>query len=127
MSKVLMSINPIHAEKIFSGTKKFEFRKTQCNKHIEAIVIYVTSPIMKVLGEVRVRNVIEGPPNVVWEKTRMAAGIDLSFFNRYFEGRNKAVAYELGDITIFSKPKLLRDYGLKAAPQSYVYIKEGST
>ena len=121
--KVLMSINPIHAEKILAGTKKYEFRKVQCKKRIDAIVIYVTAPIIKVLGEVEVKEVIEDTPQTVWEKSKTAAGIDLSFFNRYYQGRNKAVAYELGDITLFTKPKNLSDYGLKVAPQSYAYVK----
>ena len=123
MAKVLMSVNPIHAEKILSGTKKYEFRKTRCKKPIEVIVIYITAPIMKILGEVQVKNVIEGIPQDVWDKTKSAAGIDFSFFNRYYEGRNKAIAYELGDATVFSKPKHLHDYGLTAVPQSYAYIQ----
>ena len=45
MVKVLMSINPLHAEKILSGTKKYEFRKIRCKKPIDTIVIYVTAPI----------------------------------------------------------------------------------
>ena len=75
MAKVLMSVNPIHAEKILSGTKKYEFRKTRCKKPIEVIVIYITAPIMKILGEVQVKNVIEGIPQDVWDKTKSAAGI----------------------------------------------------
>ena len=124
MAKVLMSINPIHAEKILSGTKKYEFRKTRCKLPIDTIVIYATAPIMKVLGEVKVKSVIEELPQIVWEKTQTAAGIDLSFFNRYYEDRNKAIAYELGEVTKFPSPKVLRDYGLKVPPQSYAYIQE---
>ena len=59
MAKVLMSINPTHAEKILSGTKKYEFRKTRCKLPIDTIVIYATAPIMKVLGEVKVKSVID--------------------------------------------------------------------
>ena len=118
-----MSINPIHAEKILAGTKKYEFRKVRCKKQIEVIVIYATAPIMKVLGEVKVKEVIEDSLQAVWDKTKTAAGIDLSFFNRYYQRRKKAVAYELGDVTIFTKPKNLSDYGLKVAPQSYAYVK----
>ena len=124
MTKVLMSINPIHAEKILSGTKKYEFRKTRCKLQIDTIVIYATAPIMKVLGEVKVKSVIEELPQIVWEKTQTAAGIDLSFFNYYYEDRNKAVAYELGEVAKFPSPKVLRDYGLKVPPQSYAYIQE---
>ena len=124
MVKVLMSINPLHAEKILSGTKKYEFRKIRCKKQIDTIVIYVTAPIKKVLGEVQIKNIIEDTPKNVWEKTKHAAGVELSFFNRYYENRSKALAYELGKVTAFSEPKKLHDYGLKAAPQSYAYIQE---
>ena len=123
MTKVLMSINPIHAAKILSGTKRYEFRKIRCKRQVDVIVIYVTAPIRKVLGEVKVKEVIEDIPQSVWDKTKTAAGIDVSFFNRYFEGRETAVAYALGDVTVFPKPKNLSDYGLKAAPQSYAYVK----
>ena len=123
MSKVLMSINPIHAGKILAGTKRYEFRKIRCKRQVGVIVIYVTAPIKKVLGEVKVTDVIEDMPQAVWNKTKTAAGIDESFFNRYFEGRKTAVAYALGDVTIFTEPKNLSDYGLKAAPQSYAYVK----
>lgn len=123
MTKILMSINPIHAEKILSGTKRYEFRKIRCKRQVDIIVIYVTAPISKVLGEVKVTGVIEDIPQAVWNKTKTAAGIDVSFFNRYFEGRKTAVAYALGDVTVYAKPKSLFDYGLKAAPQSYAYVK----
>ena len=121
--KVIMSINPMHAEKILAGTKRYEFRKIRCKKRVDVIVIYATAPIKKVLGEVEIRGVIEDLPQAVWEKTKTAAGIDVPFFNRYYQGRNKAVAYELGDMSIFVKPKNLSDYGLKVAPQSYAYVE----
>lgn len=124
MVKVLMSINPLHAEKILSGTKKYEFRKIRCKKPIDTIVIYVTAPIMKVLGEVQIKNITEDTPKNVWEKTKHAAGVDLFFFNRYYEMQSKAIAYELGNVTTFYEPKTVYDYGLKAAPQSYAYVQE---
>ena len=41
----------------------------------------------------------------------------------YYSGRDIAVAYELGCVTQFDSPRKLADYGLKVAPQSYVYIR----
>ena len=123
MSKVLMSIKTIHAEKILASIKRYKFRKIRCKKRVDVVVIYATAPIMKVLGEVEVKEIIEDTSRTVWEKTKTAAGIDLSFFNRYFEGRETVVAYALGDVTVFSKPKKLSDYNLKVAPQSYAYVE----
>ena len=118
-----MSINPEHVDNILSGTKKYEFRKTRCKEDIDSIIIYSTFPIMKVVAEVEVKEIIEGTPQVIWNKTQTAAGIDKLFFDRYYLGRSTAVAYALGKVKKFSTPKLLADYGIRTAPQSYVYVR----
>ena len=123
MCKLLMSINPEHVDNILSGTKKYEFRKTRCKEDIDSIIIYSTFPIMKVVSEVEVKEIIEGTPQVIWNKTQTAAGIDKLFFDRYYLGRSTAVAYALGKVKKFSTPKLLADYGIRTAPQSYVYVR----
>lgn len=123
MCKLLMSIKPEHVDNILSGTKKYEFRKTRCKEDIDSIIIYSTFPIMKVVAEVEVKEIIEGTPQVIWNKTQTAAGIDKLFFDRYYLGRSTAVAYALGNVKNFSTPKLLADYGIRTAPQSYVYVR----
>lgn len=123
MCKLLMSINPEHVDNILAGTKKFEFRKTKCKEKIDSIIIYSTFPIMRVVAEVEVKDIIEDTPQVVWSKTRTAAGIDKIFFDRYYNGRDVAVAYVLGEVRKFAAPKQLADYGVKAAPQSYIYVR----
>ena len=123
MCKLLMSINPEHVANILAGKKKFEFRKTKCKEQIDSIVIYSTAPVMKVVAEVEVKDIIEDTPQTVWKRTSTAAGIDKKFFDKYYSGRNIAVAYVLGCVTQFDSPRNLTDYGVKAAPQSYVYIR----
>ena len=117
-----MSINPIHVEKILSGIKKYEYRKIKCKQTIDTIVIYSTYPVMRVVGEVSVNAVLEDPPKALWDKTKDGAGIDYSFFKSYYNGYNKAIAYSLGDVVKYEHSKKLIEYGLKAAPQSFVYI-----
>lgn len=123
MYKLLMSINPEHVDNILAGTKRFEFRKTRCRESIESILIYSTAPIMKIVAEVEVTEIIEGSPQSVWSRTSSAAGIDRSFFDKYYDGKENAVAYALGQITQYRKPLGLADFGVKAAPQSYVYVR----
>jgi predicted transcriptional regulator len=123
MCKLLMSINPEHVDNILTGVKKFEFRKTKCREKIDGIVIYSTAPIMKVVGEVAVTDIIEGTPQKVWSHTSFAAGIDKSYYDQYYHGRKTAVAYVLGEIKQYNSPKYLSDYGIKTAPQSYVYVR----
>ena len=123
MCKLLMSINPQHVDNILAGTKRFEYRKTRCKEAIDAIVIYSTAPVMQIVAEVEVTDIIEGSPQMVWKKTATAAGIDKAFFDHYYSGRNTAVAYVLGQVKRYKTPRKLSDFGVKAAPQSYVYIR----
>ncbi len=123
MCKILLSINPEHVENIFNGTKKYEFRKKKCKESIDKIIIYSTAPVMKVVGEAVVEEVLEGSPTDVWQKTSKNSGINESFFQKYYNGREKAIAYKLKDIVKYESPKELSYYGIKAAPQSFVYIR----
>jgi predicted transcriptional regulator len=122
MCKILLSINPEHVDNILNGTKLFEFRKIRCKTDVDKIVIYTTYPVMKVVAEVCVEEVIEGNLNYVWEKTEKFSGISRSFYDKYYNGKNKAVAYKLGYVKKYKKQKLLGDYGLRYAPQSFVYL-----
>lgn len=122
MCKLLMSINPEHVENILSGKKHFEFRKTRCKQEIDAIIIYSTAPVCRVVAEAEVIDVLQDTPEKIWACTADDAGIDKAFFDFYYAGRDSAVAYALGAVRRYKKPKQLADYGVKAAPQSYVYI-----
>lgn len=123
MCKVLMSINPQHVDNILSGEKKFEFRRTHCKRAVDAILIYSTAPVMQIVGEVEVKEIIEDSPEMVWKRTASAAGIDKAFFDEYYSGKKTAIAYALGKVIQYSKPQLLSDYGIKSAPQSFIYIE----
>ncbi|HAE42426.1 MAG TPA: hypothetical protein DCG34_05830 [Clostridiales bacterium] len=122
MSQMLLSINPEHVENILLGTKKFEFRKVRCRSEVNTIIIYATSPVMQVVAEAEIIGVIEDDPHSVWMLTSEHAGISKGFFDRYFEGKNKAVAYRLGKVERYADPRPLSDYGINFAPQSFVYV-----
>ena len=82
--QILLSIKPEFVERIFDGVKKFEFRKVVANKSIDAIVIYATAPVMRVVGCVQVRGIIGDRPDGLWQKTKNVAGITREFFDSYF-------------------------------------------
>lgn len=122
MCKILLSINPEHIENIFNGNKKYEYRKVRCKQEVEKIIIYSTYPVKKIVGEATVERILESSPKKVWKATSKKAGINLKFFNQYYEGRDTAIAYELSNVIKYNKPKELKSYGLKIAPQSFVYV-----
>jgi len=122
MSDMLISINPKYVEEILNGNKKYEYRKTKCKRSINKIIIYSTSPTMKVVGEATVEKILEDSPKTIWMKTKDYSGVDIEFFNQYYKNKEKAVAYKLKDVKEYEKPRELSSYVIKNAPQSYVYI-----
>ena len=122
MCKMLLSINPQHVENILNGQKKFEFRKVRCRADVDNIVIYATSPIMQIVGEAVVIEIIQDSLDVVWEITSEYAGISRCFYDEYYQGKDKAVAYKLGKVKRYERPLQLSDLGIGFAPQSFVYI-----
>ena len=122
MCNMLISINPEHVENIFNGSKKYEYKKIRCKQDIDKIIIYSTYPIMKVVGEAKVEEILEDSPDNIWEETKKYSGIDLKFYQKYFKDRSKAIAYKLTKIKKYNDPKELSSYGIKAAPQSFIYV-----
>ena len=122
MCQMWLSINPEYVDKILAQTKRFEYRKNRCKSNVDTIVIYSTYPVMRVVGEVEVLDIIEDKAVKVWRQTKDYSGISKQFFDSYFKGRTKAVAYKLGKIKKYKKPMLLSEFGVKAAPQSFVYL-----
>ena len=119
---MLLSINPEHVENIMNGNKLFEFRKVRCREDVNKIIFYSTSPVMKVVGEAQVLEIIVDNPESVWEITSEHSGITKKFYDQYFESKGKAVAYRLGKVKRYRKPLKLSDFGVSFAPQSFVYV-----
>ncbi len=122
MRRILISINPEHVENIIKGKKKYEYRKIAAKQDVSSIIIYETTPIKKIVAEAEIVDVIMLPPEQLWQETKQSAGITKSFFDDYFQGRKIAYAYKLGKITVYKEPKKLLDFGIKSAPQSFVYV-----
>lgn len=122
MKALLLSINPEHVENILNETKRFEFRKNRCRYPVDSLIIYSTAPVKKIVGEAHIIRIIEDSPEEIWNKTKDAAGITKRFFDEYYNGKKKAVAYELGDVIKYAEPKMLSDFGLRCPPQSFSYV-----
>jgi len=120
--KILLSIKPPYVKNILNQKKRFEYRKTSPQRDIDTIVIYSTYPDMKVVGEVKVIELLSDTPENLWKLTQQYAGISNKAYMNYFSNKKIAYAYKLGDVLIFDTPKTLADYGLNQAPQSFVYL-----
>jgi predicted transcriptional regulator len=124
--RVLLSIKPNFAEAIFNGTKKYEFRRTIFREpKVNRVVLYVSSPICKVLGEFTIEQILEMTIEKLWDETKTWSGIDRNYFNDYFRGRNSGYALRVTKPRRFSKPlSLKKDFGINYPPQSFCYLQK---
>lgn len=123
MTAILLSIKPNFVDKILAGEKYFEFRKRTLGQCVGKIVIYRSSPVCAVVGEAEVAEILSDTPINIWNTTKNQSGIDAKFFFDYFNDKSVAYAYKLKNAKKYTKPKKLGDFGIKYAPQSFVYIK----
>lgn len=124
--KALLAIKPEFADKIFSGVKKYEYRKVIFTKKVTKVIIYASSPVSKVVGEFTIDSIIKGKPDKVWQETKDYAGITESYFKDYFKGKDTAYAIKIKDCCKYSKPLSLKEIGVQYAPQSFNYLKENN-
>lgn len=124
--KVLLSIKPEYAEKIFAGTKRFEFRKSIFrSKEVKTVVVYVTRPIGQIIGEFDVDEILCETPDDLWAITSDYSGISKGFFDEYFSGRTRSFALAVGDVRRYESPldpsNLIENF---TPPQSYMYVDD---
>ena len=122
MRKIVISINPEHVAKILSGEKRFEYRTKAAKKDVDSLIIYETTPVKRIVAEAEIIEVLCLSPEDLWKETKRYSGISKSFYDEYFKGRKVAYAYRLGKVRAYDNPLELSDYGIKTAPQSFVYI-----
>lgn len=124
--KVLLSIKPQFAEKIFSGEKRFEFRKAAFkDTSVTTVVLYVTRPVALIWGEFDLIGIESGSPDSVWDRTWRFAGISRDFYDAYYQGRSEAVALAIGDVRRFERDILPETIIPKfSPPQSYMYVDD---
>ncbi|MDH3001498.1 hypothetical protein A1D23_13180 [Chelonobacter oris] len=122
--KVLLSIKPEFVEKIISGEKKFEFRKSLPKRSgITSVVVYSTMPVGKVIGEFTIKQTLSLTPESLWEKTKKLSGISKGFFDDYFSTRELAHAFEIEKFKLYDNPLSISDVlSSGIPPQSYCYL-----
>lgn len=123
--KILLSIKPNYVEEIVCGTKLYEFRRTLYRRRdVKTIVVYSSSPVCRVVGEIEVEDVLCDRPDRLWCKTRQAAGISKDKYKEYFEGKDLGYAIKIKAYHPYSEPIKLHDvYPGVTPPQSFCYIE----
>lgn len=123
--RVLLSIKPQFVEEIFSGKKRFEYRKAIFTKEVDTVVIYSTKPVGQIVGEFVIKRILNNEPEELWALTHDYSGITKDFFDQYFEDRNSAYALEIEAPQRYKEPiNPLEKIESFVAPQSFMYVND---
>ncbi len=122
--KVLLSIKPEYANKLFSGEKKYEYRKAIFREEVDTIVVYATKPEGLILGELVIEDIIVDDLDALWERTQDASGISENFFRKYFSGCNRGYAIKVAEARRYPNPiDPYRELDTFIPPQSFRYME----
>lgn len=121
--RVILSIKPEFANKIFEGTKKYEFRRAIFkNQDVKKVVVYASSPVQKIIGEFEIDRILKDDLNTLWSQTKKYSGISEDFFFEYFGDKEHGFAIKIKNFKKYRVPKCIReDYNL-FPPQSFLYL-----
>jgi predicted transcriptional regulator len=124
MNKIsaLISIQPNYVNKIFAGAKHYEYRKRIFAQSVSQVYIYSSSPVKKIVGEFKIETILSLPPAQLWLETEPLSGIEKTFFDIYFRSAKVAHAIKITNLIEYNIPFDLNHFGIKFAPQSFVYV-----
>src|SRR6266487_4804750 len=94
--KVVLSIKPEFAIKIFNGTKKYEFRRVIFkNQEVKKVLVYASSPVQKVIGEFEIEHILKHDLGTLWNLTKDHSGITSEYFFQYFGEKKQGFAIKI--------------------------------
>jgi predicted transcriptional regulator len=120
--KVVLSIKPEFAYKIFDGTKRFEFRKAIFkNPLVKQVIVYASSPVQRVIGEFEIEEILNCNKKQLWELTKQGSGISEDFFFKYFKEKEDGYAIRIKNTMEYENPRCLKEEYNLLPPQSFAY------
>jgi predicted transcriptional regulator len=121
--KVLLSIKPEFAEKIFDGSKKYEFRRAIFkDQNVKTIVVYAPVPVKMIIGEFAIEDILFEEIPELWERARYSGSSDERAFYDYFIGKSKGYAIKISNPLKYREPLTLSSFGISKAPQFFIYL-----
>ena len=126
MSSILLSIRHEHCEKIYKGSKRFEYRKTLPSRPVDKVYFYESGKVGAITGSAKIIGKYHAPLDEAWAVTCCMSGIDESFYRLYYDKERCASVLSLDNVTIFPEAVALSAIGLPRAPQSFVYLDDAS-
>jgi predicted transcriptional regulator len=121
---IVLSIKPKYAELILAGTKTVELRRMWAAEQVGIIVLYASSPVQRIVGTVKVQDVVQAAPSTIWKhSTQRGGGLTKRELLDYFSGKKSGYAVLLEDAVRFDKmidpQSVIENF---VPPQSFRYM-----
>lgn len=121
---IVLSIKPEYAELILAGSKTVEFRRVWAAESVDTIAIYASAPIQRLVGIVKVAEVVRAKPTTLWSYcSKHGGGLSRAELSAYLDGKDTGFAVLLMDARRFSPSvdprKIIKDF---LPPQSFRYL-----
>ncbi|MGZ3776879.1 MAG: hypothetical protein ACXVI9_04635 [Mucilaginibacter sp.] len=121
--KVILSIKPEFANKIFDGSKLYEFRRSIFkDPNVKIVVVYASSPVQKIIGEFEIDHILNLTLESLWDITQDFSGITKDFFLEYFENKDAGYAIKIKRVKKYLEPLCIREDFNAVPPQSFLYL-----
>ena len=121
--RVLLSIKPEFALKLFNGSKGYEYRRVIFKNHeVSRVIVYASDPIKQIIGEFEIEDILHEELQSLWIKTKHQAGISEKRFFDYFTNKSKGYAIKVKATRVYNDPLPLSSFMISSPPQSYMYL-----
>ena len=123
---LFIAVKPEYANKLISGEKDIELRKTK--PHVQAgdyAIIYASAPAKVVLGYGKIKRIILCSPQEMWSNFSTRLGINEQDYLMYYKNSNRSVGIEfemIKPINPISLAELRRVDPNFHPPQIYRYV-----
>lgn len=124
MITIILPIKKCYSDLIFSGEKRFEFRRKIPTEPVNTILVYESQGCGKIVGRLTIGETLTKSVKELYQVTKEYGGVDFKTFCKYFEGCQKCNAYSILSFDRFNTPKDLSEYGLSKAPQNFVIVAD---
>lgn len=121
---IVLSIKPQYAELILDGSKTVEFRRVWATERVDTIAIYASAPVQRLVGVVKVTEVVRAKPTTLWNYcSSRGGGLSKAELSAYLDGKDTSFAVLLMDarrlFQSIDPRKVIKDF---LPPQSFRYL-----
>ena len=130
--RILMSIQTTYARKIFSGRKRWEFRKSIPREAAESpspvvVVVYSSGEDRAIIGEFKIGRVVKTSFPELMRLTGMKNDADaVRWLSEYYKNRRVCSAIQVGNFRLYANAIRLDELQRRVPefrpPQNFIYL-----